>query len=354
VGRVYIAKGMICILALLGPCVLAAAPPEVVNILSWWGYIDGAAPETKQVEKKCNARISVDTYYSNTEFESRLHKPTGVNYDMLIHSGTIMSKIKEKIGDKGPSISSLANDYDAAIKAHYDATKYPRNTVIFQVSLTGFLWNSANIQFNENDSLESIFNKASGKLIVLIDDYVEVLTLFHQSHCKGFECISTTAKSFPDNRSLRSLLDSAKVLISNDLARIPEHPDFSFAYTWSGGAVKHLASREGKKKLRFLVHPKLSHISLDLLTLMNSRPTAICVARELGSKSFIKDLSQTSHYFSPYGPVEINVSNEFRTIQTEFFKQVGSLRWLDSYSAKDLSIMQESWQNHRLVIGKGL
>jgi hypothetical protein len=163
-------------------CALAMSQKKpTVNILTWWGYLD--QPELiKKIEKKCDAQISVDQYFSNSEFLRRYHEQKS-SYDIIIFASTIFEIIRSDIPNlpKSP-LWKQSNQYNRYIKQHYLKANYPRNVIYFAHSISGFLLNPKTIKLSGNESLETIFNKANGKKIVLMDDSAEINKLLNMAN----------------------------------------------------------------------------------------------------------------------------------------------------------------------------
>ncbi len=49
------------------------------RVLTWWGYIDTKNENVQEVEKKCNTKISLDEFYSNSEFLNRIGEGVKTN-----------------------------------------------------------------------------------------------------------------------------------------------------------------------------------------------------------------------------------------------------------------------------------
>jgi hypothetical protein len=352
----------ICLIKVLIVIICVASVTETlyaaktVKILTWFGYLHPERPILKNIETKCQAKISIDEFYSNSEFLDRVKKAkTGskLNYDILIYGDTISHEIDQDLKkDKGASLSMLVESYDQKVKSHFEHDAHNKNTAIFQISLTGFLWNRQVLNISAENSLRDIFKKADDKIVVLLDDHTEIQNLLHTLDCeqKNNDCASRSKTFFPDEQSLRRMVSKTKLIVASDLAGISKHPNFAFAYIWSGEGLK---SAEAERKLEFMIHPELSHVSMDMLALVGESPIDACVARELGGKQFLESVSRDNFYFSPYGSVLVD-NSAFASLQKEFFKDLDHLQWLQRLTPKESREISNRWQALKLKIGSSL
>lgn len=323
-----------------------------VRILSWWGYIDSKDAAIQGIEKKCRTTLSVDEFYSTTEFLSRLAKrgDGGKPYDVLIYSDTAYNAKETALArNSKKKILTQQSAYSASISSYYKRNKYNSATGIFQISLSGFLANKSLIQLRGIDSLAEIFKRAGNNISVLMDDHMEIATLLNKWECSetGSNCGKNSQLIFPSEDKLKKLVGQAKVVISSDLAEITKHPKFALAYTWSGDAIQKTISQPN---LEFILHPSLSHTSMDLLTLVGESQEARCVANELTSKKFVDSVAQKSRYFSPFGPVE-STDKTFTQLQTEFFKQFSSLGRIHRVTQNESLEIDKKWQIFKILFG---
>lgn len=341
-------KGMrkFCFLLLLAIFVipinaLAKLSPQPVNILTWWGYLDQTPNEIQKIEKKCNAHISYDTYYSNDEFLDRFKKHDA-RYDVIIFSQTILNSVKNKIALPNSKLYLQANGYENTIRKEYFSEKLPHNIVYFVLSMTGFLYNPSVIDITPSESIDTIFKKAGNNIIVMIDDPVEANFLIglmqknnqESASAPSVKNISLTWKNF------KKLFQKTRVIITNSPEKIINLPNFAFAFQWSGDSISIMGGAH--KNLKFLIHPKLSYISLDLLAELNTRQPTICVAHALSSPEFLNSLQEKSFYFSPYFPKPSD-NVDFQNLYDQVSKQLPILSWLASPNDQDLNKLKKNW-----------
>lgn len=326
---------------------------KTVNILTWWGYLD--YPEINSlVETKCNVKLSVDEYYSNTEFLRRWEEQKQT-YDVVIFSDTIYDVVKNEVSLKGSPLWRQSFSYNPIVKKHYDNDHFPSNIVFFMHSLTGFLWNSEVITLSSNDSIYTMFEKAKNKLVVIIDDPVEARKLISLGYYEAKYGNSKYAlfkdKLLPltlDN--FKQLAQKSNVYITNDYNELYKNKDFAFSFTWSGEAIVDL--KKAKENYKFLIHPKLSYVSSDLLANLNSDPAALCVSKELTSKEVASLLQNRDGYFSPYVD-DRNVTDPFfKKIYEIFITNLNNLAWIHSVSHKEFSSLGKTWDIIRLEFNR--
>ncbi len=270
-------------------------------------------------------------------------------YDIIIYSDTVSSAIKSQISrSQSPDLRSIVDNYEKNIKSKFLAEDYAKNTVIFQMSMTGILFNNQNLRILPSDPLRKAFQGSDGKIVVLLDDHVEIQTLLRKVDCAEIpvKCSKEKDVFFPSEKSLRSLVGKSKVSITNDVARLVDHPEFAFAYMWSGEA---LAKLDTHSSLSFIIHDQLSHVSMDLMSVLRKDPKAECVARELGSREFLESVARSTFYFSPYGEIKSSNKN-YEILQHSFFSRLSDLDWIRKVSIKESHQISEEWQSLKIKI----
>jgi len=324
-----------------------------VRLLSWWGYIDTKSPTVRAIEEKCRTKLSVDEFYSTTEFLERVREQNKAakKYDVLIFSDTVygaaetsfVRNLKTKLGNKTKS-------YVSPVRIFFEGRKYNQSTLIFQISLSGFLLNKNLLKVEKTARLTDFVEKSGDNIFVLMDDHLEVATLLNKWECNELkaDCRQAGRSLFPTEEKLKKLVGKTKVVISSDLAEITKHPKFALAYTWSGDAIQRQVAQPN---LEFLLHPSLSHTSMDLLTLVGTSPEAQCVANEMTSKAFVDEVAARSKYFSPYGPVA-SQEPAFSKLQDEFFKQFSALGRIHRVSQEESLEIDKKWQVFKILFGK--
>jgi spermidine/putrescine-binding protein len=335
----------------------ASAKPKAsknsrVRILSWWGYIDPQEKSIQSIQKKCKTTFSVDEFYSTTEFLDRLerNKDAEKGYDILIYSDTAYNARESQIARKSKEkLNRKIDSYAAPISAFYRKKQYNQATGIFQISLSGFLINKTLVRLNGSESLSSIFRLAGDNVAVFMDDHMEIATLLNKWECTemGADCRKNSQLTFPSEAKLKKLVGQSKVAISSDLADITKHPKFALAYTWSGDALQKTSTQP---HLEFILHPSLSHSSMDLITLVGESSEAKCVANELASREFVDAVAQKSKYFSPYGPVSSN-AKAFNQLQNEFFNQFSTLGRIHRVTQQESLEIDKKWQLFKILFG---
>ena len=318
---------------------------RTINILTWWGYLN--YPELiKKAEKECGVNISFDEYYSNDEFLRRWEGQKDF-YDIIIFSDTIYNFVKHKLPKiKNNNLYKQSLNYNHIIKQHYDNKEYPHNVVYFLQGLTGFLWNPDNLTLTQNDTITSIFNKARDKFVVIIDDPVEAWKLIEagfNDHSREIHFNDFTIKNF------NNLIQNSNVYIANNYRKIYKKSEFAFSFSWSGESV--VSALESNKHYQFLVHPKFSYISSDLLAQTSIDMKSYCVSRFLTNKKTSAFFQNNNFYFSPYNQDNMIIKNaSFKKIYMNYLKLLPSLAWTDSISANNLEKLNRSWQLIKLSL----
>lgn len=322
-----------------------------VNILTWWGYLD--YPEINSIiEKQCHVKVSFDEYYSNTEFLRRW-KNQKQNYDIVIFSDTIYDVIKNEVAVKNSPLWKQSLNYNPIVKKQYDQHHFPSNVTFFAHALTGFLWNPHVIDLTSNDSVYTMFKKAKNKLVVIIDDPVEARKLISLGY---YEALYGDEKyrNFKDDLvpltkgNFKKLVQDSSVYITNNYNRIYGSQSFAFSFTWSGEAVVDL--KGSKENYQFLVHPKLSYVSSDLLANLNNRPEVVCAAKTLTSLKVMSLLQNDDYYFSPYVNDSEVTDPFFKNIYSQFKKELPRLSWIKSVPRSEFEALGRTWDVIKLNV----
>jgi hypothetical protein len=318
----------ILMLAMNSRCFSASI--ERVNILTWWGYL--APTDLLSVEKKCGAKISVDEYFSNSEFLRRWDNKKQT-HEIVLFSNTIYNLIDQSLRNQNFESADF-EPYDSSLKTKIDHLHLKRGTRVFLLSLTGFVWDKSKIQIDVSKPLNQFLKNVDNRMFVIMDDAVEGLDLLDKMNL-----YSSSQKLNVAEIEKHKL----KILISNDLEKLIGNKKFSFSYFWSGGSLKEIAKNKGIYS--FTVHPEFSHVTADLISLVKSTPGARCVYKSLSSKSFIREIASKTYYFSPFGAS----GDQFFE---NYFPELAKLKWLESPTINEFVLMDESWKKLKLQLNK--
>jgi len=310
--------------------VVASPAKENVNVLTWWAYLDN--PEiVSYVEKQCDVKLTFDEYYSNDEFLHRWEAHRDY-YDVIIFSDTIYNLVKDKIPHLANSnLWRNSDEYHPAIKNHYLKRHYPKNIAYFLHSMSGFLWNPNNISLAATDTVSDIFKKVGNKYVVIMDDPSEAKRLVESNGSREFSI---------DN--FKKMAQQASVFVTNDYSQIYNKPEFAFSYGWSGEAVVDLLA--SNKNYKFLVHPKLSHISSDLIAMTSSRHKSACVSKMLSSRKVLNLVQNKEFYFTPYVSDRSAKNKFFLELYAMFKKALTKDLWSDSVKMENFRSNNKEWQ----------
>lgn len=330
------------------PVVLAdgSVHRKTIKMITWWGYYH--SPEvTNYLENKCNVKLSIDEYYSNDEFLRRWEGMTDY-YDIINLSDIVYPVIKNKIPSvKNSSIWKNSFHYHPAIKKHYDEQNYPHNVAYFDHLVTGFLWNTSNINISPQDSVGSIFKKANKKYVILIDDPVEIMKLIETSLNFKMTDNSISLSNF------RKMTQGNNIYIVNNNNLALKNPNFAFSYRWAGPTVSSLIESD-PSKYKFLVHPKLSYISTALLIQTSNQPEAHCIAKSLTAKSFSVLMQKEGIFLSPFANYK-NIANPLvKNIYKQFITSLSTPSWLDNSYKNNFRELNRSWQMTKLALNSPL
>ncbi|MCX4030435.1 hypothetical protein H0A36_26840 [Endozoicomonas sp. SM1973] len=309
---------------------------KTVRILTWWGYLDHD-DLVREVETACKVNISYDEFYSNPEFIRRSQER---KYDLLIYSDTVGDFVEKKMPMPGIDLSDIANSYHPVVRDQFKQEQHAKNTLYFVLSGTVFLWNADLVSLTSNDSISDIFNKGKGKTVALLDDYVEILTLLmNEKHHEKADIFSM----------LKSVLGGSNLIITNNLGRILKSKDFAIGYAWSGEAI--ISMSETNQNIKAMMHPSLSHISKDLVSLLSSDSASLCVAKAFTGKKFISDVAERSFYFSPYKKESHAGNTVYDRLYKEFNTKIGELVWLKKFTVEENKFFEKKWLQIKVDLG---
>lgn len=317
-----------------------------VNILSWWGYLDD--PQiAKIVDDKCKVSMSHDIYYTNNEFLRRVS--TNKNrYDLIIFSQAMYEQIKNQLPNSKINLSIFAKSFNPIIEKEYNSQNFPKNVIFFMHSLSGFLWNPAVIHLSSKDDINQIFKKANNNIIVMIDDPAEVWNLIDKAYYNN----QNRPQEKSDELTLtnfKKLTQHTKVYVSNNFNQVYDQANFAFAFGWSGDAIVYM--KQANKNFKFLIHPKLSYISSDLLAAINNKHQTQCVARVLMSKPVLDIVQKNTYYFSPYGDYNQLKLPIYRKVYKEVFAKLKYIPWLEGpLTSNEFQGMVNAWSDIQLNI----
>jgi hypothetical protein len=324
-----------------------AEKEQSVNVITWWGYLD--SPEVAQeVKKQCHVNLSHDTYYTNNEFLRRVNT-NKTRYDIIIFTQTIYDLVKNQIPKNKVNLAAISEKFNPIIKSHYKQSQFPPNVIYFMHSLSGFLWNPNVINLSSQDSVEDIFKKADKNIIVMIDDPLEVWNLINKAYRpKNIINLKNYNESVQINSdSFKKLIQIATAYTSNNYNQVYDQKNFAFAFGWSGDAIVYM--KQAKKSFKFLIHPKLSYISSDLMAAMNDDPKTVCAANVLMSKKVLDIVENNTYYFSPYGDYQTVNDSFYKSIYQEVFKKLSTIQWLEAPpSSADFEKMTNDWNEVQL------
>ena len=297
-----------------------------VNIISWWGYI--SKEDKIDIKKFCKADISVDEYFSSSEFLRRWDNKSN-QYDITIHSNTIYNSVKNRL-PKTHKVISVEYKYHPVIQRKLPYLELKSNTRLLTLGFTGFLWNKESFKISPKQSLKEMLDLANNKVVIILDDPME-----------GMQILDSL-NYFKLKDSSQNGANKAKVIISNDMEHIVGSKEFAFAYHWSGGAIQHI--RKNPSKLDFLIHPNLSQITADLVSLNTNSAASLCVFNYLSSEAFTSKIQAETAYFSPYGPSSSNKDTEFKKIYEKYFLELDNYQWLKKPKEDDFKIVDKKWK----------
>lgn len=265
------------------------------------------------------------------------------SYDIIIFSDTIYKIVKNNLPALDQSdLWKQSLIYNPIIKKHYQKMKFPHNVVYFFHALTGFLWNPQNMSLAPQDSIYEIFKKANGKYIVIIDDMVEAELLIKAAS-------SNLSQKF-DFSFLQEISKSSNIYITNNYTQIYQKPKFAFSFSWSGASIG--AIMESNNNFKFLIHPKLSYITSDLLAQNSSDGKTSCIAKFITNKSTASFLQNKLYYFSPYTDNSAATNPTYKYMYDNFIHLLPNLSWKKPIDVHEFYKIGATWQQIKLSLRK--
>lgn len=312
-----------------------------VNIISWWGYF--SQDIIKVLENKCNTKISVDIYYSNSEFLRKMRK---YKYSVAVFGNSSYDMIEKQIDASGKHFNNITNLYHKNVLKKFKNQKYYKNTAIFNMATAGFLFNADLMDIHEELTMNEIFDNAKDAKIILIDDPFETLKLISQG--KNVSDLEFNESHF---EQFLGLIKNKKVFITNDNIQYIKYKDFGFSLTWNGIAIKRILENPSLN-LKFALHPTVSYIAYELVAPLNNNKNAICVAQAIASQEIIDMVINKTYYYSPFG-----ISNEIKDklivdANADFFSIFETLKFLNVEKNKKYINIVNMWDKIKFFNNK--
>ncbi|WP_338636340.1 hypothetical protein [Spirobacillus cienkowskii] len=312
-----------------------------VNVISWWGYF--SQDVIKALGNKCNTTVSVDIYYSNAEFLRKMDK---YKYSVAVFGNGSYDMIEKKIDSSSKHFNNVTNLYHKDVLKKFKKQKYYKNTAIFNMATSGFLYNADLMDINANLSIKTIFDNAKKNKITLIDDLFETLKLI--SNGKNVSDLELNESHF---EQFLDLIKNKNVIITNDNIQHVKYQDFGFSLTWNGIAMKRILETP-TSNLKFALHPEVSYIEYELVAPLSNHKNAICVAQAIASPSIIEIVINKNYYYSPFG-----ISNDIKNkaiidANAEFFMVLESLKFLTVKKNKNYANIINMWDKIKFFNNK--
>lgn len=275
---------------------------DSVRVLSWWGYLDNRN-QLDLLSVQCNTPIDVKDYMDVEELQDFAAKDY---YDIYIYPWSYHKTIASDLPFDGPDMTTLTADYHPAILEQYHAHNMPKDSLFFQHATLGFVYDKRRVPDLTQLTTDTLFELASDGHVYLMDEIKHLNDLlqptseestaldnwirlyqmihsrlqWHQANSMGFYFTNYTSKML--NRHLvLGVIDSGEL--------INPHID------WSA-----VTQGQPDKQLGFGIHPKLSQVNSDILALKTHAEAAVCVAKAMGSREFLRQISRENYYFSPF------------------------------------------------------
>jgi hypothetical protein len=326
---------------------------KIVNMMGWTGYLTYTPDLVKkknEIEVSCNVEISFDNYDSYDQMIKMVE--SSQTYDISIVSDTFFASVSDELTYKGSDLGLKAShDYNPVIREHY-LKKYPANVGIFQLALSGFVYNPKYIS-EENISFQSIIKASTQRDVIFLDDPIEIANIIQNTYYPN--------ESLPigDKQIIRNINRFESDVIGKNIYFSDLHTPLDFSdkfaahFIWSGEGL--LIIEEAKKTkhedLKYSTTPALDYISMDVLSVLNNKESTACVAQALLSKAYLGEMAKSYYYFSPYIEKIIrNDGEEYGILQKKFIQVLQHANkgtWLDNVVATNDELIYGRWQEIR-------
>ncbi|RDB37339.1 MAG: hypothetical protein DCC88_00665 [Spirobacillus cienkowskii] len=312
-----------------------------VNVIAWWGYLDSTSINI--VEKKCNTKISVDTYYSSDEL---LRRVENAKYSLAIFGSEVYNALKDKIVSDHNAFTAIKKQYHPNVLRLLYKQNFAKNSAIMTLNNTGILYNKNLLTVSKDTNLNDLFESAKGKKINFLDEPLESLKFV--THGKNVSDFSGT-QTQKHSEEFKKLISGSSVLISNSNKEIIKYPDFAFSYTWACIGFKRVRDYPN---LAYTSHPTLSFVSADLIALFSNDKETQCVAEHLASKSAVDKNAVEAFYFSPFGLPADLPKNEFWYEHKRILEDYDSLKWLEYPEKNQYVKVSNFWNKLKFGVNK--
>lgn len=300
------------------------------RILTWWGYLDNSA-KLKQLNRMCDTQVEIQEYLSVDELQELALEDS---YDLYIYPWGYHREMQRHLKDPGPDISNLTTGYHPIIKDQYAISQIPKDSVFFQHAVRAFVYDKNLVPKLSDATPEDILNLYDKGNLFLMNEIKQLDWLLkkmrlgtEQDNWQDFYhrvknsipwykqgekgiYFSNFVPKYLNNHLALGFIDSAEFINPNI--------DWNSINTDLSG-----------KKIAFGIHPTLSQVSSDVLTLKSQKEPHLCIAKVLGSREFLRWIAEENYYYSPFEENISSINDEFKDFYTSFYEKVDTLFWVD-------------------------
>lgn len=306
---------------------------NVVNIISWWGYVDHNAIE--KLEKQCNTKINLDEYYSSEEFLRRINNH---NYSVAIFAYNNYFALEKKIRNSKFTFKNVIENYHPSVLNFYNNQNFRNNVAFFGLNITGFL-HDKKYNLQQNLVSHSFLSDFNNKTLIFADDAIESGKFFTaQFDSNNLDHFFVT---------INTRFSKNKMIFSNEFSENINDADFGFAYLWIGEAYKYIHE---ESRFTFTVLENYSLDSFDLIATLDNNTKGNCVAEKLASKEFLHPLVTREYYFSPYGYPDENISKNFLALNKAYFEKINNTKLDASLTKEQYYEKSNLWQRIKIAL----
>ena len=309
-----------------------------VSIISWWGYLDNEQQMAK-LEAQCKTEITVKEYTSLVEFPTLVADKT---YDIYIYPLGYHKTVEPNLPPEGPDLTALTAGYHPTILKQYQAHNMPKDSLFFQHASLAYVYDKHVLPDLSKLTIDSLFALADQGHVYLMDEIKQLNTLLKQSQTGS--ALDTWIKLHRkvQQQSQWPQGTGAGFYFSNFISKIL-NPNLVLGVIDSGELINpHLDWRSvtqgnPNKTLAFGLHPQLSQVNSDIIAVKTHKKAAVCVAKAMGSREFLRQISNENFYFSPFkDDLSVELSTATAQIHQDFYNYASTLSWTDDQLNDDL------------------
>ena len=301
-----------------------------VRILSWWGYLENDQ-HIAELSAQCNTPIEIKEYMSLEELPK---KAAGNVYDIYIYPWGYHESVQPYLPPEGPDITALTAGYHPDIRARYQSHKMPKDSLFFQHAALAYVYDTKLVPDLSALNAERLFALAEAGHVYLMDEFKHLHDIL--AHSEPTQAVDNWHRLYQSVQQQRQWRQGTDVgfyfsnLISGML-----NPNLVLGVIDSGELINpnvdwgSVTGDNPDKRLGFGLHPKISQVNSDIIAVKTHDEAAVCVAKAMGSREFLRKISNENFYFSPFEESIAGLSQQTAKVHQDFYQHADSLQWTD-------------------------